>query len=375
MPYCRLSGFYFFYFASLGALLPYWSLYLAAQDYSARQIGSLMAIMMLTKVVSPMVWGWISDHTGKRNRVIRFGSFASILCFSAVFFADSFWWLAAAMALYSFFWNATLPQFEVITFNHIGEKNHLYSYIRLWGSIGFIVSVGVLGWGLDHIGALQLPWVILSLFVSIWLFSLWVPDDNGQTRSSEHPHLWGVLKQPPVIALMLVCFLMQFSHGPYYTFYTLYLQQNQFSHATIGVLWVVGVLAELLVFLYMRSLIDALGLRKLLLASLLIAALRWYLIGHFVAYWPVLLIAQLFHAASFGIYHVTAIQLVNRYFVGKHQGRGQALYSSVSFGLGGALGSYFSGITWQQADGASLSFSVAAVAVLLAWVIGLRWVR
>ena len=375
MPYWRLSGFYFFYFASLGALLPYWSLYLASQHYDARQIGSLMAIMMLTKVVSPIVWGWISDHTGRRATVIRFGSFAAIICFTAVFVASSFWWLALVMALYSFFWNATLPQFEATTFTHLGEKAHLYARIRLWGSIGFIVSVGVLGGGIDKLGIEHLPWVVLSLFISIWLFSLWVPERDGPAHSVDHPNIWGVLKQAPVLALLAVCLLMQLSHGPYYTFYTIYLEENGFSHVVIGVLWAIGVIAELVIFIFMQALIERIGLRKLLLSSLLIAALRWFLIGHFVDYWPVLVLAQVFHAASFGIYHATAIQFVNRYFVGKNQGRGQALYSSVSFGLGGAVGSYLSGISWLQSDGTTLTFNMSVAACVLAFFIGARWLR
>jgi len=375
MPYWRLSGFYFFYFSSLGALLPYWSLYLASQHYDARQISTLMAIMMLTKVVSPILWGWISDHTGKRGSVIRVGSFAAIICFSLVFVASEFWWLALVMAMYSFFWNATLPQFEAITFNHLGDNSHHYSRIRLWGSIGFSVSASLLGGGLDYFGAAQLPWVVLALFVSIWLFSLWMPNDNGQLHPVEHVNLWRVLKQPAVLALLVVCFLMQFSHGPYYTFYTLYLEKHGFSHTVIGIFWTLGVVAELLVFIVMQSLVEVMGLRRLLLASLLIAAIRWFLIGNFVDYWPILALAQLFHAASFGVYHATAIQFINRYFVGKNQGRGQALYSSVSFGLGGAVGSYLSGISWQQVNGATLTFNLSAAAVLVAFVIGLKWIR
>jgi len=355
--------------------VPWWSKYLASLQFDAKQIGTLMAAMALTKVVSPIVWGWISDHTGKRSRVIRVGSFSAMICFCGVFAATSFWWLGLVIVLYSFFWNATLPQFEATTFNYLGGNSHRYSRVRLWGSIGFIVSDLLLGRGMDYLGVGILPWVVVSLFLSIWLFSLWVPNDSGQVHHHDHPNLWGVLKQPSVIALLLVCFLMQFSHAPYYTFYTLYLIDNGFTNTVVAMLWAIGVVAEILVFIVMQWLIEKIGLRKLLLASLLIAALRWYLIGHFVDNWPLLVLAQVFHAASFGIYHVSAIQLVNRYFIGKNQGRGQALYSSVSYGVGGALGSYISGNIWGQPDGATLTFNLSALAVVLAFAISARWVR
>ena len=147
MPYWRLSGFYFFYFASLGALIPYWSLYLRSLGFNATDIGNLMAILMATKIISPNIWGWVADHTGRRMAIVRMGCLISMLAFTGVFFSDSFIWLVLVIVVFSFFWNATLPQFEASTFIHLGDQTHRYSSIRLWGSIGFIVAV----WGLGSL--------------------------------------------------------------------------------------------------------------------------------------------------------------------------------------------------------------------------------
>ncbi|HEX9801661.1 MAG TPA: MFS transporter, partial [Gammaproteobacteria bacterium] len=224
MPYWRLSGFYLFYFASLGALVPYWSLYLKSLGFSSLQIGQLMAILMATKIISPNIWGWIADHTGKRMAVVRLGSLLAVVSFAWVFFVDSFWGLALAMLLFSFFWNAALPQFEATTLSHLGEQSHRYSMIRLWGSIGFIFTVAGLGPLLDSAGAVILPPVLLGLFLAIWGSSLLV-----QERLVEHPvqesrPISQILRRPEVLALLAVCFLMQASHGPYYTFYTIYME-------------------------------------------------------------------------------------------------------------------------------------------------------
>ena len=108
----------------------------------------------------------------------------------------------------------------------------------------------------------------------------------------------------------------------------------------------------------------------MLLFSLLLAALRWILVGYFVDVLSILIFAQILHAASFGIYHASAIELIHRYFPGNHQGKGQALYSSFSFGIGGAIGSLCSGYTWDWL-GASVTFFIAAavagVAVFVTW--------
>jgi PPP family 3-phenylpropionic acid transporter len=371
VPYWRLSGFYLFYFASLGAFLPYWSLYLASLHFTPSAIGQLMALMMLTKIISPNVWAWIADHTGRRMRIVQWGSFAAALSFAGVFFAQHFGWLAAVMMAFSFFWNASLPQVEVTTLNHLGEQPHRYSAIRLWGSIGFIVAVAALGPVLDRFGTPLLPAVLMALFSGIWLSSLWVPERTvGESVTQGHAPLREALVRRHVIALLAVCFLMQASHGPYYTFYSIYLQDHGYSRSVIGELWALGVIAEICVFVAMPRLVILFGLRGLLLSSLALAALRWLLIGYFIDNVWILLVAQVMHAATFGVYHGVAIQLIHRYFRGRHQGRGQAMYSSLSFGAGGAVGALYSGYTWN-AGGGFMTFGSAALvcgaALFLAW--------
>ncbi|TNF34373.1 MAG: MFS transporter [Gammaproteobacteria bacterium] len=374
MPYWRISAFYLFYFASLGAFVPYWTLYLQSLDFDARSIGELMAIIMATKIIAPYLWGWIADHTGKGMLIIRLAAILSAITFLGVFLDSDFWWLALVMTLFSFFWNAELPQFEANTMNHLGTDTHKYSAIRLWGSLGFIFSVVGLGIWLDQRDISLVPMVVLVLYVLIAVSSFLVPEKEGHAHIHQNGAIVQVLKQPVVMALLLVCFLAQMSHGSYYTFFSIYLKQHAYDSATIGGLWALGVTAEVMVFLYMYRLMPIHGPRTLLLIALLLTALRWVLIGHFIEHLGVLLFAQLLHAASFGLYHAVSIELFHRLFRGKHQGRGQALYSSISFGAGGAVGSYLSGVLWDQTSAANI-FNLSALAAAIAFVIAWRFIR
>ena len=365
MPYWRLSGFYFFYFASLGALAPYWGLYLKSLGFTAAAIGSMMAVIMATKIISPNIWGWVADHTGKRMAIVRLGGLLSAIVFAGVFISQEYWWLLGVMLVFSFFWNATLPQFEAMTFTHLGEQTHRYSSVRLWGSIGFIVAVWLIGQQLDGEKIAYLPLILMGMFVTIWLSSLIVPEEAVGHLKLTHEPLRAVLKRPEVLGLLLICFLMQLGHGPYYTFYSIYMQDNGYSLSFIGFLWALGVIAEVLIFMSMHKLVPQFGLKKLLIASLLISASRWIIVALFPTSMPLMVLAQLFHAASFGLFHAVAIQLIHQYFVGQHQGKGQALYSSVSFGAGGALGSLYAGYTWESL-GTTTTFLIAAFVSLFA---------
>ena len=373
-PYWRLSGFYFFYFASLGALIPYWGLYLKSQGFSIVQIGELVAIIMATKVIAPNIWGWIADHTGQRMRIVRLACLLATLTFAGVFLWKGYWWLALIMTVFSFFWNAALPQFEATTMSYLGDETHRYSSIRLWGSIGFIVAVAMLGLLFDRFGNQWLPVVLVVLFATIWLSSLLVPEHAAGHMPLEHTPLRKVVSRPVVLSLLAVCFLIQMSHGPYYTFYSLYMASHGYSETAIGQLWALGVAAEIAVFLRMHVWLPRYGARKLLLIAAALTAVRWCLL----AWWPdflwLMIIGQSMHAASFGLYHAVAIHLIHQLFRGRNQGRGQALYSSLSFGAGGALGSIVAGYLWEG-FGPGQMYVAAAVVAVIATIITWRGVK
>ena len=374
IPYWRLSSFYFYYFAALGALAPYWPLYLQAQGFSAAAIGELLAIIAMTRIIAPNVWGWLADHYGRRMPVVRLAGFCAMLGFSGVFFGSDYWWLALSMGLFSFFWNAALPQFEANTLSHLAADSHRYSHIRVWGSIGFILAVMGLGKALESWPVTMVPYAVFGLFAGLWLVSMSVPEYPYAHPHSEHLPLHRILRRPAVAALLSACFLMQAGHSAYYAFYSIYLKDWGYSPTFISVLWSFGVVAEVVLFLFMHRLLQRFGARRLLLASLLLAALRWTVIAHSVESWLILGLVQTLHAASFGIYHAASIHLILRYFHGRHQAKGQALYSSLTFGAGNAVGTLTSGYMWDL-WGAVVTFTAASFLCILGFGIGWRWVR
>ena len=317
------------------------------------------------RCISPNLWGWLGDRSGKRLAIVRFGAFCTLLSFVLILFGKSYAWLALIMALYAFFWHAVLPQFEVLTLAHLGEQTARYSEVRLWGSVGFIVAVVGLGELFERVSLEVFPWVLIGIISCIFISSWWIP--NAQLSAARDNPLSGgflrQLRQPGVLAFFVVVGLMQLSHGPYYTFITLYLESLGYSRGVIGWLWAVGVVAEILVFLLMARLLRHVSLRQVLITSLLLAVLRWILLGTLAenGFW--LLLAQLLHAATFGSFHAVSILLVRESFNARQQGQGQALYAAVS-GVGGGLGALYAGYSWSGL-GPTLTFSIASLVALL----------
>jgi PPP family 3-phenylpropionic acid transporter len=303
LPYWRLSGFYFFYFAFVGAMSPFWGLYLKSLAFNAFQIGVLMSLLQVMRIFAPNIWGHIADRTGRRTAIVQLAALGSVLVFAGVFVSDGFWWLFAVMAALSFFWSASLPLVEAMTLSHLGERTDTYGRIRLWGSIGFILMVVGLGHAFDHVSIAWLPWAVLAVMLGIVAFARVIPESEILPHHTDHHSVWDVVKRPEVASLLAACLLMQVTHGPYYTFYSIYLVDHGYDKSTVGWLWALGVLCEIGIFLIIPHIFARVTPRRLILASFALAVLRFLLIAWGVESAWLVWGAQTLHAFSFGTYH------------------------------------------------------------------------
>ena len=191
---------------------------------------------------------------------------------SAALLLRDYWSLLIVLGAYSFFWNAALPQFEAATMNNLGDSKHMYSRIRLWGSVGFIVTASLLAVALEKFGIQHLPWIVLVILLFTWINTLLVNERPSSLQKINPSTMWKTCMQPHVFALLLACFLIQASHGPYYTFFSIYAEDNGYSRSLIGQLWSLGVLAEVVVFYYMYRWLPKIGAKLLLVVAMLLTS-------------------------------------------------------------------------------------------------------
>jgi len=364
----RLSAFYFFYFAVLGGFMPYWGLYLKSQNFNEEAIGQLMAIGMLTRIFAPSFWGYLADSTGKRIELVRLGASMITIFWVGIFFVGHhFWLMAAVLFSYSFFQNAILAQFEAVTITHLQESRADYGKIRLWGSLGFIATVAGLGVLFDWIAISWLPVTLLLCAFVAAIISFIIPAPPLQPSHTLKKPLLDTLKQSKVWRFLVVHFLLQLSHAPYYSFFSVYLEEKDYSRTIIGFLWSLGVLAEVVAFTQTHRLLHKFSEYNLIQWCLFLAAIRWFAIAWAVDIPSILCTVQLLHAFSFAVFHAAAMQFIFREFEPQQQGQGQALYSAL-WGLGVAIGSWLTGMVWLS-WGANVIFSVAALCCVAAMLI------
>jgi len=359
----RFAAYYFFYFAFVGVFSPYWSLYLSHLGFGAFDIAVLMSLLQVTRVFAPGAWGWLADRLGRQAVVVRAAALAGMLAFLPVFWVHDFAGMFATMLLIAFFWSASLPLVEAMTLGHLGSETARYGRIRLWGSVGFILTVLGCGWWLDHAPIDALPWLVLALLAGIAAFAWRLPEAPRTVHPDPTP-LGELLRRPEVRALLGACALMSVAHGPYYTLFSVYLQEHGYGKGAIGGLWAVGVIFEIGIFVGMPRMVARWGYQRILQATFWLGALRFALIALAVDSLPLLLFAQTLHAATFAAYHASAVAAVHEHFRGAHQAKGQALYTSLSFGVGGTLGGLIGGALYESAGGEG-AFLMSAAATAL----------
>jgi MFS transporter, PPP family, 3-phenylpropionic acid transporter len=364
----NLSRFYFVYYFFVGAFVPYWGLYLQAEQFDAADIGILMSLFQISRIFAPNLWGWLADHTKQRVKWIKLTALLGLIGFTAVFWAHGFWWLFFVMAALSLFTSSTLPLSESLTLAHLATTNGHYSKIRMWGSLGFIVASVILGYAIDWYGIKTLLWFLLGVQITLFMLTFKLPEAIVAPHAHDEFSIWSIIKNPTVIALLIGCSLMVTAHGVLYNFYSIYLAKHGYSKGMIGWLWALGVVCEIGIFLLMPKIMVRFSLKNIMLASLGLAVIRFAMIGVAVDNLGLLLIAQSLHAATFGSFHAASIEVITQFFNGRHQAKGQAIYNSVAYGIGGTIGGLAGGYAIQYLGGET-TFLLAALFPLAGFIV------
>ena len=362
----RLGAFYFAFFLYAGLMLAYLPAYLAGRGLGAGEIAAVLALPQVVRIFAPALWGWVADRTGAQRAIVVFGCGANAACFVFVPAAPDAASIALLVGAASLVSAAALPLVEAITLGALAGEAGRYGPIRLWGSLGFIVAVAGGGAWLDRHAAATLAPGLVAFGVASVAAALALP----RTRAHQ-PAPARSFSLPPAARRLLACgFCMALSHGTLYAFFTLHLQRAGYSGTVIGLLWTLGVLAEIVVFLVLPRLFRHASLAAILAGGCLLGVLRFLLIGWVAQSGALLVLAQLMHAATFGAFHAASVAAVHRLFPAAAHARGQTLFSSLAYGAGGAAGALSAGWAWELAGPAAaftLSAGAAGLGVFLAY--------
>jgi len=343
------GSFFFLYFAYVGLVSPYASLFFLDRGFSVIEIAVLMSMLQVTRIVGPFSWGWLSDYLSNRVGIIRFCTCLAALVFACIFFLQSYIGFFIWMFVLHTVLSSLMPLGESATVHALYKDNSFdkrYGRLRLWGSIGFIVMVLVAGELFQRKSIELYPIVGMIVLLVLAVISFCLREPKMERRKMVKGELLVVLVNPDVRWFLLSGFFMIFAHAALYVFYSLYLADLGYGKFQIGLFWALGVFAEVIFFYFQSKVLSRVDAEVVLQGAFGIGVVRFILIA-FLPITPVLIFAQVLHAGTFAAHHSAATKLLQRWFTGPLQARGQAVMATVSYGLGGTLGGLCAGWIWE----------------------------
>jgi len=368
LPFSALSASYF---AHIGFFNPYLPLWLKDLGLGLVTISLLTSVQSSTRLFAPYVWGWVSDHTGERVKLLRIGAVVALA------FACLLWlqlpplWLGVVLFVMFTHTSAMMPMSEAAMAHLVSQGGVFdakrYGRVRLWGSIGFLVTVFVAGAWFEAFGMQQFPTMTVLGLLAVAVSAFWLPDLKEAVHHDEvRPAIWRVLRQPPVRWFFASAFFHVLSHIGIYIFFSLYLDSLGYSKTLIGLMWAVSVLVEIAWFFWQSRWLHHLPLSGWLLLCAAAMVLRMALTAAWADVLLVLVLAQCLHALTFAAHHTACVAMVSHHFPARLRGRGQALYAVIAYGFPGVIGGLVGGVIsdrWGLASVFWVSVLTSALAV------------
>jgi PPP family 3-phenylpropionic acid transporter len=345
-PYAALSASYF---AHVGFFNPYLPLWLQSMGLSLVAISLLGSVQGATRVFAPYAWGWLSDHTGERVRLMRFASVVALVSACLLFLPLGTAGIAVVLLVMFTHTSAMMPMSEAAMAHLVSRGGEFdsrrYGRVRLWGSLGFLFTVFAAGVWFERFGMGHFPgWTVATMGAVV--LCAWLLPDSREAPHPDHeprPAIWPIVRQPEVAWFFASMFFHILAHIGVYVFFSLYLNQLGYGKAMIGVQWGISVIVEIVWFLTQGRWLPLLSASGWLVLCAALMVLRSGLTAWAAGLWMITL-AQMLHAFTFAAHHATCIGLISRHFPGRLRGRGQALFTTIGYGLSGVLGAWAGGL-------------------------------
>ncbi len=363
-------GLYFGYYMALGAFSPYINLYYERKGLSGVQIGVLSALMLLTASATAIAWGGIADRLHLHRRMLTINLALAMICMLLISRADSFPALIPAVIAYAFFVAPVVPLLDSSALEVARQSGSSFGTIRVGGSVGWIISVALVGF---LIQALNIRWLFYVYMGSIALtavFSLLQRDREQLLHTPWSANLRALLNDSSIILFLASIFLVAAGSGAVGSFFSLYMDGIGAGGGIIGLAWAVASVSEIPVMLYAGHLMRRIGASGLLKLSFAVYSLRWLLFS-FIRYPGWALVVQLLHGLSFAAFLTAGVTYLNERTPEGFATTSQAIFNVVCYGLAAVAGSLTGGYLYDNGGMAVLfrvfSF-ITAVGLVLFWI-------
>lgn len=355
----RLSLFYAAIFLLVGCHLPYFPVWLDWRGLTPDQIGIVLASPLAIRIFSTPGISFFADRLGNRRFVLILLAWGALASFSLLLAARGFWAILAIAMLASLFWTSVMPVTEAVAMDGVRRAGADYGRMRIWGSLSFIAMSFGGGLALERWGPAAALWLLIAAAACMVLAAhvLPRPAGRGRLKSLTSPprirlrDAWALLRSPLFLLFLLATGAAQSTHAVYYAFGTIHWESRGIPPAVIGMLWSVGVIAEILLFLFARRVVARAEPVSLLVLAAAASVVRWAVTALSPPLW-LLFPVQALHGLTFGAAHLAAVHFISAEAPENAAGTAQGMFAASTAGifmgggiaaagpLYGALGAY-----------------------------------
>ncbi len=363
--------YYLTVYLGLGAVLPLLALSMQSRGFRPSEYAWLMATLPLSRLLAPPLWGALADKWLGTALLLRVNTFVSAAAMAALSQRLSFSLTVVAFVMWAFFSSSLMPLAEAGTYRLLGSQAASFAHVRVFGSLGFALSallVGVLGVGADLSAAF---WGGAAGYLVAALISKAMPAGHAVANVPIWGAVLGLARRRDVVLLWLGSALYYFAHGAYDVYYGPHIRSIPgVTDRTVSLAWALGVVAEIMLILFVPRLLRGRASQHLLVAAAVVSTLRWWFLAHATSVSEVWLLQPL-HAVTFGLWYLVFVHE-------NQQGTPLALRATVQglsaacLGLGMISATLFGGYVIEHFGGRVLFTYASASAACSALLYGLR---
>lgn len=354
-----LSGFYLLHFATIGVILPFLPVYYRSLHLSGSEIGLLLAMSPLLALLAPPLWGLLSDRSGRADRVLSVIALGSCLGFLPLVAVQRFGPLAATCFAYAFFASSTTTVIDSLTLRRVEVAGGSYSRIRLFGSVGFVLSSTAFGVMVSQVDA-RAVWVSLGLMALTFAWSLFIRSRSAPALAISPLAGLKLLRERDMAVLLASTALHWIACAPFNGSFAIHVTALGLPPIVVGLSAGLGVVAEIGVMFLYPKLLGRLQPRHLLCLSFAASGARWLMMS-MVNSGTALVLVQVLHGLTFGLFYTATVSYLASRVPPHLRASGQALFAAVTWGVGGLIGFTTAGAGYDALGGHGLFAAAAAL--------------
>lgn len=337
------------------AAFGYFNIYFQDAGLDSFQIGLVNAVPRVFALLLMPFWGFLTDYFHENKKVLFItlvGTLTTVLLFPQI---GSFKLLMLLMFFYTLFQNPIVPLSDSLLLDYLGENSNNYGRFRLWGSAGYMLSVSVLGYFLEATSSKNLFYVYAVVLVLTIFLLQFLPKSKREIEVLNPGDFKKIFKKRRLLYFLFFVFVLQTAMNANYSYFPLYIVDHGGGEFLVGVALTVSSASEILAFFFSSRIIKKNSFSRIIAVISIGFIIRWLLLSLF-PYTPIILLSQLLHSITFGLFFAVGVDYVDQISGKKFRATGQNIYAGVFMGVSAISGSLIGGKIYQLYGGENMYF-------------------